>query len=89
MTPAAQRVLLVGGGDAHLEVLRRFALRKCRLPRHALALIGTGDRHAIASRGRLVAEGAWVWRWKERADRAFVSKYALPVDVQSLSADAQ
>ena len=46
--------------------------------RHALALISTGGRHAIASRGPFVFEGDWVWRWKDRIDRAFVGKYVPP-----------
>lgn len=46
--------------------------------RHALALVSTGDRHAIAARGPFVAEGDWVWKWKDRIDRAFMAKYALP-----------
>jgi selenide,water dikinase len=49
--------------------------------RHALALITTGNKHAIASRGPFVAEGDWIWRWKDRIDRAFMAKYALPVSV--------
>jgi NADH dehydrogenase FAD-containing subunit len=46
--------------------------------RRALALISTGNRHAIASRGPFVFEGNWIWRWKDRIDRAFVAKYARP-----------
>jgi selenide,water dikinase len=46
--------------------------------RHALALITTGDRHALASRGPFVAEGDWVWRWKDRIDRRFMAKYVAP-----------
>ena len=64
------------------------ALRKYKPQRNALALIGTGDRHAIASRGHFVAEGAWVWRWKDHLDRAFMAKYELPVNVRSLPVDA-
>jgi selenide, water dikinase len=41
----------------------------------ALALISTGGRHAIASRGRLAVAGDWVWRWKDRIDRGFMAKY--------------
>ncbi|MCC6193091.1 MAG: FAD-dependent oxidoreductase [Burkholderiales bacterium] len=55
-----------------------LALKRHVPQRHALALVSTGDRHAIAVRGPFVAEGDWVWRWKDRIDRAFMAKYALP-----------
>ncbi len=41
----------------------------------ALALISTGERHAIASWGALSFHGNWVWRWKDRIDQAFMAKY--------------
>ena len=63
---------------AHGVALARYVPQ-----RQALALISTGDRHALASRGPFVAEGDWVWRWKDRIDRRFMGKYALPAAVSA------
>jgi selenide, water dikinase len=41
----------------------------------ALYLISTGDGHAIGTRNGFSLEGRWVWRWKDRIDRAFMNKF--------------
>lgn len=54
--------------------LTKQALIRYRPQTHWLALIITGDRHAVASRGRFYARGDWVWRWKDWIDRRFMKR---------------
>lgn len=40
-----------------------------------LGLIGTGNKSAIASKGRFSAQGKHIWIWKDWIDRKFMDKY--------------
>jgi selenide,water dikinase len=75
-------VYAVRQGPPLAENLRRFLLGESLIEytpqTRALALISTGEPHAIASWGALSFHGNWVWRWKDRIDRAFMAKYRAP-----------
>ncbi len=45
--------------------------------RRHLALLASADGRAIASWGRWSLQGRWIWRWKDRIDRAFVRRFAV------------
>ncbi len=72
-------VFAVRAGPPLAGNLRRRARGEAPKPwrpqkRH-LALISTGERYAIASRGPFKVEGAWVWRWKDWIDRRWMRMY--------------
>jgi selenide,water dikinase len=46
-------------------------------PRY-LALLSTGERHAIGAWGPLSFSGRWAWRWKDRIDRTWMARYREP-----------
>ena len=81
-------VFAVRQGPPLAENLRRAVegrpLVSYRPQRRWLALISTGDRSAVASRGRLWLSGDWVWRWKDWIDRRFMAKYC---DLPAMAAD--
>lgn len=49
-------------------------------PKRVLALIGTGDGRAIASRGGFGVSGKWVWQWKKRIDARFIARFNPPFE---------
>jgi selenide, water dikinase len=73
-------VFAVRQGRPLADNLRRSvqgkALQAYRPQRHWLALISTGDQHAVGSRGPFGFEGDWVWRWKDWIDRRFMQKFS-------------
>jgi selenide,water dikinase len=63
---------------------RNLAAALCGAPlspyapqRAALAIITTGAKHAVATRGGLTVQGGWVWRWKDWIDRRFIARYRV------------
>lgn len=74
-------VYAVRAGPPLAENLRRAAtgapLVAYRPQHDFLRLISTGKRSAIAARGRLVAQGAWAWRFKDWIDRRFMNKFNI------------
>jgi selenide, water dikinase len=72
-------VIAVRQGAPLAENLRRALLgqklKSFKPQKQMLALIGSGDRYAIATRGNWHTEGRWVWRWKDWIDRRWMSKY--------------
>jgi selenide,water dikinase len=72
-------VFAVRQGPPLTENLRRSVQGRAFKPYHPqaswLALISTGDKYAVASRGWLGFGGAWVWRWKDWIDQRFMRKF--------------
>lgn len=72
-------VIAVRAGPPLALNLRRHARgltpKAWRPQAHHLALISTGERYAVASRGPFKAEGAWLWTLKDRIDRRWIAMY--------------
>jgi len=82
-------VYAVRAGPHLAENLRRALsgrrLKRAIPQRRALALIGTGDAHAVASRGWFSAEGAFWWRLKQGIDRRWMRGYT---ELPAMAAEA-
>lgn len=48
-----------------------------------LALISTGDKYAVASKGAIGFAGTWVWKWKDWIDQRFMRKFSEFPDMDS------
>jgi selenide, water dikinase len=72
-------VYAVRAGPPLADNLRRALagrrLRRAVPQKRALALIGTGDGHAVASRGPFTAYGRSLWHLKEWIDRRWMRRY--------------
>ena len=72
-------VYAVRAGPPLAENLRRRVRGEAPVPwrpqRRHLALISTGERYAVASRGGFKMEGAWLWRLKDWIDRRWLRQY--------------
>jgi len=58
------------------NALQGQALANYQPQRDWLALMGTGDEYAVASRGRWGLQGAWVWHWKRWIDQRFMRRFS-------------
>lgn len=74
------------------ENLRRTAaekpLKPIRLQRQFLSLLSLGSKRAVGTRHGLSVSGAWVWQWKDRIDRAFMTRVATAGSAMAQSASA-
>ena len=72
-------VYAVRAGPVLSENLRLAATgiapRPWRPQRRALYLVSMGNRYAMAMWGRWSWSGRWVWYWKDRIDRGFISRF--------------
>ena len=65
--------------DNLLAQATKRAMKTYRPQADYLTILRIGHNRAIAGRGKwLAVEGPWVWRWKDRIDRAFMAMFTVP-----------
>jgi selenide,water dikinase len=70
--------------------LQRRPLRRYTPQRDYLKLVSTGGRNAVADKWGLPLDGALLWKWKDRIDRAFMARLLdLPVMDQGAGRSGQ
>lgn len=79
-------VYAVRAGPPLAENLRRFVSGqplKIYTPQSTnLAIISTGNKHAIATKGWLNTQGGYLWTFKDWIDRRFMAKYGLDLNFE-------
>jgi selenide, water dikinase len=61
-----------------IATLRGRPLEQYKHDAQSLALISLGGQSAIATRNGFTLSGSWAWRWKDRIDRRWMTKYVQP-----------
>jgi len=82
-------VYAVRQGPVLAENLRNYLLGrplKAHIPQQRfLSLLSLGAKRASADRGVFSATGAWVWRWKDKIDREFMSRFELLPELMGIA----
>ncbi len=66
------------------RLLMGRALKAFKPQRRAMYLLSAGAEYAVGTRNGFVFGGKWVWRWKSRIDRRFMSEFN---DLPEVAAD--
>ena len=83
-------VFAVRQGAPLTENLRRALGGQATLPfvpqSTFLSILSTGDKYAVATKAGFHLSGAYLWRWKDNIDRAWMLKYSDLPEMESAAA---